>query len=93
MAKKPSKAVKEAAAWMVEQIKERRSLDQSDAADYLERAYSGELTYENENGNTAISKDVLAAFKKLTGDEVIWDRGYKEWRLRTKFDRPGRQQD
>jgi hypothetical protein len=46
--------------------------------------------------NRPISKGHLAikkgAFRKSTGDIVVWDRGYREWRKRRGFDKPGRQQ-
>jgi hypothetical protein len=50
--------------------------------------------YLNENSNWAISKKVLAAFRKLTGDSIIWERGERLWRKRNQFDEKGkRQQD
>ena len=39
-------------------------------------------------GNAAISKDVLAAFRKLTKDTVVWDRSTKPWRKRNAYDQP-----
>jgi hypothetical protein len=33
-----------------------------------------------------------AAFEKLTGDTVVWERGTRLWRKRQDYDRPGRQQ-
>ncbi|EPL7296504.1 DUF6953 family protein [Klebsiella pneumoniae] len=47
----------------------------------------------NANGNLSIDKKVLAKFRKLTNDTVIWDRGEKAWRKRQGYDAPGRQQD
>jgi hypothetical protein len=55
--------------------------------------FGKEFLHENENGNWAINKDVLAAFRKLTGDSVVWDRSYREWRKRLSSDKPGRKQD
>lgn len=51
-----------------------------------------EHTYMNENGNWAISKMVLAEFRKLTAETHIWDRGTRAWRLRTARDTPGKRQ-
>ncbi len=39
-------------------------------------------------GNAAISKDVLAAFRKLTKDTVVWDRSTKPWWKRNAYDQP-----
>lgn len=68
-------------------------LDQDMAAMNINIAFGGEFTYYNDNFNLAIDKKVLAAFRKLTGDSVVWERGKRRWRFRTKFDKPGRQQD
>ena len=51
------------------------------------------FTFINENGNLAIGKTVLTAFRSISEDSVVWDRGDKAWRNRESFDQPGRQQD
>jgi hypothetical protein len=51
------------------------------------------FTYINSNGNVAISKAVLTAFRALTAETVVWERGEKCWRKRERLDAPGRQQD
>jgi hypothetical protein len=55
--------------------------------------FGEEFTYINDSGNMAIRRDVLAAFRKVSGDGVIWERGERMWRKRESYDEPGRQQD
>jgi hypothetical protein len=61
-------------------------LDQSDhlfqetvARDIVSR-FGGEYTYVNAKGALGIRKSVLAAFKKLTGNKVVWERRTRVWR-------------
>lgn len=83
----------EAAQWMLDELTKRKVLDQERAA-YALRKQDKSLTYMNDNGNVAISKDVLAEFRKLTpGDDIVWSRSERHWRLRKKFDKPGRMQE
>jgi hypothetical protein len=77
---------KEAALWMVEQLKELEYLDQDYVAGHLE-CEAPELTYINDNGNTAIDKRVLVEFNKITPD-VVWSRGSRQWRYREEYDDP-----
>jgi hypothetical protein len=82
------------AAWMMTEIERREphGFYQEDAAHLIQRQFGREFIYENQNGNWAIDKKVLAAFKKLSGTSVVWDRSYRYWRLRRTSDGPGRQQ-
>lgn len=50
------------------------------------------FTRIKENGNMAIEPPVLAEFKKLTTDQVVWERGQRLWRRREDYDMPSRQQ-
>jgi hypothetical protein len=43
--------------------------------------------------NWKIHPDVLAEFRNLTGDSVVWSNGRRAWRQREESDRPGRSQD
>lgn len=50
------------------------------------------IIYKNENGNLAIDRKVLAAFKRLT-PFLVYDRYFDNWRLRTDPEwQPGRGQ-
>jgi hypothetical protein len=81
------------AQWMFDELTKRKVLDQENAAWRLTKLDKS-LTYQNDNGNLAISKNVLAALNKLTtGDDVVWSRSERQWRFREKYDRQGRMQD
>lgn len=81
------------AQWMFDEVNRRNSLDQETAAHQIQMKFGKEFIYENQNGNPAINKDVVTAFRKLTGNAVVWERGSREWRKRQSSDKPGRQQD
>jgi len=50
-------------------------LDEEIAAYKLDQTFGREtFTYTNRNGNTAIAKPVLQAFKVLTATNVVWAR-------------------
>lgn len=83
-----------AAQWMLVQITDSRSheLFQSDAADHIKKHFDEYLTYTNANGNLAIGKEALAAFRNLSDGTVIWEHGARYWRLRTERDPEGSRQ-
>jgi hypothetical protein len=80
------------ARWMLSQIERDGELYQEVAASEIFDQFGDEFTYENDNGNLAIAKPVLAAFRNVTGDAVVWERGERKWRKREALDDPGRQQ-
>ncbi|MGB2664307.1 MAG: hypothetical protein WAK48_09905 [Candidatus Acidiferrum sp.] len=82
----------EVAEWMREQFNETYYLEQEIAVYTIAEKFGKEFTYDNENGNPAIRKDVLAAFRKLTKKTVIWERDDLRWRKREAGDEKGRQQ-
>lgn len=84
--------VKDVASWMLAKLNRETYLYQDEAADGIQHEFGGEFVYENENGNLAISPEVLKAFKKLSGDDVVWERRSKMWRKREEYDEPGRSQ-
>jgi hypothetical protein len=79
-----------AAEWMAAQINEHGELYQYDAAEHIAEHFGGDLTYENDNGNLAISRKVLAAFRSLTEGTVVWEQGAKLWRRKDSHDPEGR---
>lgn len=83
---------KDVAKWMLEKLNNEDVLSQEDAVFEIEKNFGAEFVYENDNGNSAINKNVLEAFRKITGDDVVWERGEKSWRFREPYDEPGRQQ-
>jgi hypothetical protein len=85
---------KDVAIWMFEEFQRRGDkLDHTTAVEQIRRTFGKEFTPENENGNPAIRKDVLAEFGKFAPDWIVWERGSREWRKRERYDKPGRQQD
>jgi hypothetical protein len=58
----------------------------------VQRKCGPEHVYSNDNGNLALSRKVLAEFRKLTADTLIWDRGERAWRRRMKHDPAGKRQ-
>jgi hypothetical protein len=68
----------------------RRSLHQKHVVYEIRKKFGEEFTHRNRNGNWAIDKDVLAAFREVTDDTVVWEKGARLWRLRRPSDPPGR---
>lgn len=83
---------KDVAEWMFEELKRQNYLYQETVVYDINSKFGDEFTYMNDNGNLAISKKVLAAFKKLNDGGVVWVRGEKAWRFRQNYDSDGRQQ-
>lgn len=80
------------AAWMLSVIQEHGELTQNNAFYEIGKRFgSGFITVTN-SGSPSISRSVLTAFKKLSDELVIWERGDKKWRKREFYDAPGRQQ-
>jgi hypothetical protein len=78
------------AKWMDEYVARHGELPQDEAAEEIEARFGAGFVYENENGNLAISKDVLKKFRERTENTVVWEPGYREWRKRERGDPPGR---
>jgi hypothetical protein len=83
----------EAAQWMLDEVTSLGVLYQDDAAAQIEAKFGSEFVPLNESGNPSIRTDVLNAFRKLSGNDVVWERGERLWRKRESFDEPGRLQD
>lgn len=82
----------DAAKWMLDEVHKTGMLYQDTAVDDIERLFGTAFVYENDSGNPAIGRDVLKAFRKLSGDAVIWEASEKAWRPREAHDDPGRRQ-
>lgn len=78
------------AAWMLRKIHDESCVYQDDVVDHIIKADGEELLIENADGNQVLGKGVLAAFRKLTPDNVVWVRPDRYWRLRVAEDEPGR---
>ena len=75
---------------MAKEVRAAGELSQKEAAAAIEDTFGAGHVYPNPRGNLAISKHVLAAFRELTKDDVLWIRGQRFWRLREEADGPGR---
>ncbi|MEB0108414.1 MULTISPECIES: DUF6953 family protein [unclassified Pseudomonas] len=78
------------AVWMLAQIHTEACLYQDDVVDHLVKAKREDLLTTNADGNQVIGKGVLAAFRKLTPDIVVWVKPDRYWRFRVAEDEPGR---
>lgn len=81
------------AQWMVDHLEQQGSLYQTNAVDGIAKTFGDEFTYLNDNGNPAIDKRILRAFRKITGDTVVWERWDFCWRKREAGDAPSRKQE
>jgi hypothetical protein len=84
-------AASDVAAWMLEKLKRDGCLYQADAAGHIQRKFGESFVYHNEAGNLAIAERALVAFRKLTPEDIVWDRAQRMWRKRVKTDGKGRQ--
>jgi len=81
------------ARWMLSELEKDQILYQETAVSDIQEKFGDSFVYDNPNGNLAISKEVLAEFRELTNDRVVWVRGERYWRFREKHDDIGRKQD
>jgi hypothetical protein len=82
-----------AAKWMLAELEKQDGvLYQEDAASQIADRFGERFVYENESGNACIDRQVLAAFRKLTGESVVWISGERLWRTRELGDESTRQQ-
>ena len=86
-------AAKDVAAWMMEEYAKRDYLDQQAAVYHIRENFGEEFTYLNSGGGLAIARAVLTAFRKISGEEVVWSRGDLAWRKRQDYDSSGRGHD
>lgn len=89
----PTPTSSDVADWLLAEVQRVGFLEQDTAAFEIERRFGSEHVYTNENGNMAISRPVLSAFRKISNSEVVWERRERLWRKRDTFDGPGRLQD
>jgi len=81
------------AAWMLSVIQEHGELTQNNAFYEINKLFGSGFTTITNSGSPSIKGGVLTAFKKISNDTVIWERGDKRWRKREFYDAPGREQN
>ncbi len=80
------------ANWMLSYFDNKTILYQDDAAYKIKKEFGLDFVYNNENGNLAISREVLAQFRKLSEGKVVWVKSDRAWRkLRDNETYSGRQ--
>ena len=62
----------EVAEWMFEELRREKYLYQETVVYDIEDKFGNEFVYINENGNLAIDRKVLKAFRELTEDTAVW---------------------
>jgi len=80
------------AAWMLSAIQEQGELTQNNAFYEINKQFGTGFTTITNSGSPSIKGGVLTAFKKITDDNVVWERAAKKWRKREFYDGPGREQ-
>jgi len=89
---KSKHAVKRVAEWMLEKLNRQGKLHHDTVVYEIAEKFGRQFTYDR-HGNLTIRIDVLAAFRKLTKDSVVWVQQDSYWRMRDPHDAPGRQQN
>ena len=83
---------KAVAQWMHDEVTERGHLEQEYAVYEIQSRFGEDFVYYNDNGGLAIDPKVLAEFRKMNEDTIVWERGSRMWRPRLEGDEPGRRQ-
>ncbi len=86
-------SARDVAEWMLARVKDDGFLPRHLAAHEIRRDFGEDFVLRPKSQNLAITGDVLKEFWKLSGDDVVWERGDEgRWALRQKFHKPGRNQ-
>ncbi len=85
-------SARDVAEWMLARVKDDGFLPQYLAAAMIRRDFGEDFVLRTNKHNVAIIVDVLKEFRKLSGDDVVWERGKGRWAWRQKFHKPGRSQ-
>jgi hypothetical protein len=88
----PGASAQDVATWMLAELRREGMLYQDVVVYEIAERFGEQFIYDNENGNLAISKAVLNAFRKLSGNDIVWCRSERYWRPREQWDLPSRQQ-
>lgn len=87
----PPTTPKDVASWMTQELHPKKCLYQVDIVYVIAKRFGKQFVYENQNGNLAISKEVLRAFCAMTPD-AVWERGERCWRPRQPHEPHGQRQ-
>jgi hypothetical protein len=78
------------ARWILGELEREGFLYQDVLVHQIAERFGQEFTYDNKNGNLAIDRRVLNAFRDLTSGSVVWESGQRMWRERQDNDEPGK---
>ncbi len=85
-------SVRDVAEWMLARVKDDGFLPQYLAAAMIQRDFGEDFVLRIKSHGLSIAADVLKEFRKLSGDDVVWERGERRWAWRQKFHKAGRNQ-
>ena len=71
MAVSEETTARDVAKWMLTELHEHDFLDQESTVYKIRKQFGSDFLYVNANGNHAIDKAVLKAFRDMTGDVVV----------------------
>ncbi|AZB90585.1 hypothetical protein DKE41_008910 [Acinetobacter pittii] len=71
---------------LISHLAHNKILDHEELIGILCIEYEGAYVTINDQGNQAVDKALLDAFKKATKTTVVWDRSERAWRLREDHD-------
>ncbi|MBC7546477.1 hypothetical protein H7171_01895 [Candidatus Saccharibacteria bacterium] len=81
------------ALWMLSVVEEHGELSQNNAYYLINKQFGSGFTTVTSSGSPSIKGSVLTAFKKISENTIVWERGEKKWRKREFYDASGRDQN
>ncbi|WP_101492154.1 DUF6953 family protein [Variovorax sp. RO1] len=81
------------AQWMYARLVDQECVYQDESVDHALYPDGHDALYKvTDDGNIHLAKEVLAAFRKLDDENVVWVKPDRYWRWRCDTDEPGREQ-
>ncbi|MDM0018372.1 DUF6953 family protein [Variovorax saccharolyticus] len=81
------------AQWMYSRLQDQGCVYQDESVGKALYPTSNEHLYRvNDDGNIVLATGVLAAFRKMDNEKVVWVKPDRYWRWRCSTDEPGREQ-
>ena len=68
------------AQWMLSRLEQSGRLYQAEAVQDIAAKFGDEYTYLNDNGNPAIDRRILRAFRQITGDTALEEQRSEKYR-------------
>ena len=80
------------AEWMLDRVTSEGFLGHALAVVEIKERFGPACLCRNARGHLAIQPEVLKAFANRSGEQVVWSRRGRFWRVRQPSDLPGRRQ-